>query len=259
MAQTELSAAEADLEPRSGDYLAAALRGALGACPIVGPALSEMAGVVQKRRIDRVVAYITCLNQRLVALEKDCEWLKNRLRDHHAYDLVVEGARQSCISPDDLHYQRAAAIVSTGLALEDPVHAELSGARIALRLLAELSSLDIFVLCSHLSMSMSDAKKFYKRFLPPQISDRAFYEAKEWMDARLHNLGLLTVDRLEGRRVDLDRLMRNRELTYDFADRVPYTLAPIGRRLLEMLDLDTVGKILDGRSQLVSVESPLQA
>ena len=88
-------------EQQSVDYLLTAVRSAVGPIPVVGPLISELAGVVvPNQRIDRISKFVVELEQRVRNLEFRHE-IVNQLKDEHFTDLLEEGIRQAARSLTD--------------------------------------------------------------------------------------------------------------------------------------------------------------
>lgn len=58
------------LEPRKEDFIASFAKGAVGAVPMIGPAIAELLGsIIPNQRLDRVVTFLEELERRLTSVE----------------------------------------------------------------------------------------------------------------------------------------------------------------------------------------------
>lgn len=59
------------LSSQASDYISALLKGALGAVPIAGSLLAEIAGtIIPNQRVDRLVSFARALEARLAGVEQ---------------------------------------------------------------------------------------------------------------------------------------------------------------------------------------------
>lgn len=134
------------LDIKSADYVATALRAVTSSVPIVGPLLSELAGVVvPNQRLERIAKFAEELDRRLRALEATYG-ITDRLGNEHFADLLEEGVRQAARSLSDDRRQYLAALIVNGLSAQD---IEYSESRHLLRMLNELSDVEIIWLRSY--------------------------------------------------------------------------------------------------------------
>ena len=147
------------LNNQVADYVAAAMKGALGVVPVVGSALAEFAGmVIPNQRLDRLVKFAAALEGRLSSLEQEA--LRASLRDPVFGDMVEESMRQAASSLTDERRAYLASVVANSLD-EDGVSA--SDSRHILRLLSQISDVEAIVLRSHLIDTFGGDEAFRKR------------------------------------------------------------------------------------------------
>ena len=156
-----------ELDTRSADYLATALRAAVGSVPIVGPLFSELASVVvPNQRTERIAKFAAELDRRLRAVES-ADDITDRLGNEHFADLLEEGIRQAARSLSDDRRQYLAALVVNGLTTQD---IEYSESRHLLRMLNELSDVEIIWLRFFLDRTWEFSERHESVLALPQAS-----------------------------------------------------------------------------------------
>ena len=155
------------LDTRSADYVATALRAVMGSVPIVGPLFGELAGVVvPNQRMERIAKFAEELDRRLRVFEAADDitgWLGNE----HFADLLEEGIRQAARSLSDDRRQYLAALVVNSLTTQD---IEYSESRHLLRMLNELSDVEIIWLRFYLDRTWEFSERHQNALAPPQAS-----------------------------------------------------------------------------------------
>ncbi len=179
------------------DLLTAAAKGLLGAVPVVGSLHAEFAGVViPNQRLDRVTRFAEQLHRRLSAVET--QLLGEALKDPEFGDIAEESMRQAASSLTEERRAYLAAAVSEAL---DPARRSYADSRQVLRLLSQVSDLQVIVMRSYLVATLDGDDSFRARHegvLEPvavtlgsgqDVGERAAL----WMSHREHleRLGLL--------------------------------------------------------------------
>lgn len=214
----------------ASDRLAAVLRGAAGAVPMVGSALAEIVTeIVPNQRLDRIESYLKLLNVELSARQVAAD----KMKQPENVDLIEDGAYQAARTLTDDRKQYIARVVAAGISADE--RDKINEKRI-LGLLGELDDEEVLVLDAYASR---DRDKF-ARLLPkpatigaPEdvISRDALYKAAV---AKLERLSLLE------HRVHLDSKTKLPEFD-------PFTGQPkghnqitwLGRLLLKRIGLST--------------------
>ena len=155
------------LDTRSADYVATALRAVMGSVPIVGPLFGELAGVVvPNQRMERIAKFAEELDRRLRVLEA-ADDITDRLGNEHFADLLEEGIRQAARSLSDDRRQYLAALVVNSLTTQN---IEYSESRHLLRMLNELSDVEIIWLRFYLVRTWEFSERHQNALAPPQAS-----------------------------------------------------------------------------------------
>lgn len=129
------------LAPNTPDKLAALAKGVLGACPYIGPILSEVVGaVIPNQRIDRIVTFVQGLEARVSATEQDLARFRIHLGCTEGVDLLEEGLMQAARAVTMDRQERLSNLVATGLTAEELQYAE---AKKMLNLLRELTDPEV--------------------------------------------------------------------------------------------------------------------
>ncbi|MEK7746957.1 MAG: hypothetical protein AAB576_09845 [Elusimicrobiota bacterium] len=148
-----------NLEAQPTDYVASAAKAIVGAAPIVGSLLSELAGtLIPNQRLDRIAKFAKELEGRLAALDQMI--LKNKLTDENATDLLEEGLRQAARSLSDERRRYLASVVANGIDSQDIEYFE---SKHVLRILGELNDVEIIWLRSYLVRTMDGDKEFREK------------------------------------------------------------------------------------------------
>ena len=228
-----------ELDERPADYFATALRAVTGSVPLVGPLFSELAGVVvPNQRIERIAKFAEELDRRLRVLEA-VDGITDLLGNEHFADLLEEGIRQAARSLSDDRRQYIAALVVNGLTTQD---IEYSESRHLLRMLNELSDVEIVWLRFYLDGTWEFSERHENVLAPPQASlassrnelDKAARKTalQDSYKEHLCRLGLVE------RRYRVD--MRSRQPKFDedgVQEVVGYSITPLGHLLLRQIGL----------------------
>ena len=227
------------LDTRSADYVATALRAVMGSVPIVGPLFGELAGVVvPNQRMERIAKFAEKLDRRLRVLEA-ADDITDRLGNEHFADLLEEGIRQAARSLSDDRRQYLAALVVNSLTTQD---IEYSESRHLLRMLNELSDVEIIWLRFYLDRTWEFSERHQNALAPPQASmasprnerDKAARKTA-LQDSYKEHLCLLG---LVERRYRVDMRSRQPKFDEDGVQEVDgYSITTLGHLLLRQIGL----------------------
>ena len=227
------------LDTRSADYVATALRAVMGSVPIVGPLFGELAGVVvPDQRMERIAKFAEELDRRLRVLEA-ADDITDRLGNEHFADLLEEGIRQAARSLSDDRRQYLAALVVNSLTTQD---IEYSESRHLLRMLNELSDVEIIWLRFYLDRTWEFSERHQNALAPPQASmasprnerDKAARKTA-LQDSYKEHLCLLG---LVERRYRVDMRSRQPKFDEDGVQEVDgYSITTLGHLLLRQIGL----------------------
>lgn len=227
------------LDTRPADYVATALRAVTGSMPIVGPLFSELAGVVvPNQRMERIAKFAEELDRRLRILEA-ADDITDRLENEHFADLLEEGIRQAARSLSDDRRQYLAALVVNSLTTQD---IEYSESRHLLRMLDELTDVEIVWLRFYLDGTSEFSTRHHNVLAPPQASmasprnerDKAARKTalQDSYKERLCLLGLVE------RRYRVDMRSRQPKFDEDGVQEVDgYSITTLGHLLLRQIGL----------------------
>ena len=128
------------LDNRTVDYVLSAAKAVVGPLPIVGPLVSELAGVVvPNQRVDRIAKFMVQLERRVRELESPAQ-IMEQLGDESFTDLLEEGFQQAARSLSDERRRYIACLICSGLSGARIRHVE---SRHLLRILDELNDIEI--------------------------------------------------------------------------------------------------------------------
>ena len=128
------------LDNRTVDYVLNALRAAVGPFPIVGPLISELAGVViPNQRADRIAKFVAELECRVRELETSAQ-ITQQLSEESFTDLLEEGFRQAARSLSDERRRYVASLICSSLSDEKVGYVE---SRHILRILDQINDIEI--------------------------------------------------------------------------------------------------------------------
>ena len=128
-----------EISSNATDYAVAIAKSALGAVPIAGPFLAELAGtVIPRQRADRLADFARGLATNLNTLDQDV--LRAKLTNKHFTDLVEEGAREAVRAVSAERREYVAHLVSAGLTEDKVSYVE---SKHLLRILSKLNDIEI--------------------------------------------------------------------------------------------------------------------
>lgn len=141
------------------DYVTMLAKAGAGAVPVVGSLLTELAGtLIPNQRMDRLVKFARELEGRLSTIEQGT--LAQNLHDPQCADLLEEGMRQAASSLSDERRAYIAALVENSLTVEEISHQE---SKHLLKILGDISDVEIIVLRSYLVETIGGDEEFRKR------------------------------------------------------------------------------------------------
>jgi len=147
------------LTPTTVDYVASAVKAALGTIPFAGSLFAELAGVViPNQRIDRITKFAGELEARLGSLEQN--FVGTQLKDEGFSDLLEEGLRQAARSLSDERRQYIATLITNSLSSDDIEYQE---SKHLLRILGELNDVEIIWLRFYREPIMGGDQEFRTR------------------------------------------------------------------------------------------------
>jgi len=141
------------------DYVAMVTRGALGAIPIVGSLLAELAGaIIPQQRMDRIGDLAKKLEERLTGLDRDM--LRAKLGDENFTDLFEETIRDAVRAVSDERRAYLAELFANGISGEKISYLE---SKQLLRLLSEINDVEVIWLRYFLDRRISGDDEFREK------------------------------------------------------------------------------------------------
>jgi hypothetical protein len=135
------------LAKSKADYVALVSKATLGAVPIVGSLLSELAGtIIPNQRIDRLTKFAKELEQRLGKIEEAA--FRSHLMSEDFTDLLEEGLHQAARSTSDDRRHHIAGVIANSITSEDISFIE---SKHLLRVLGEINDIEVIWLRSYLN------------------------------------------------------------------------------------------------------------
>lgn len=145
-----------DIDNSKTDYIVTAAKAGLGAVPVVGSLLAELAGtLIPNQRIDRLAKFAQQLGERLSAVEQ--AKLAQQFSDPACADLMEEGMRQAASAVTDERRAYIASLLENSLTSEEISHQE---SKHLLRMLGELSDVEIIWLRFYLHPTIGGDEEF---------------------------------------------------------------------------------------------------
>ena len=226
------------LAPTRTDYIASASRSALGAVPIFGALLCEIADkVIPNQQMNRLVHFAAELEKRTAELEQAN--IRAQMSNENFTDLVEEGARQAARSTSDERREHIASLIANGL---KPEAIEFVESKHLLRILGEINDMEVLVLRFYLHATVGGDEEFRAKHgetvrpIPVVMaSPKSDLDKRTLQDSyRTHlvRLGLLR------ERVQMDS--KTKMPVFDdngFPKNRGFQITPLGRLLLEHIGL----------------------
>ncbi len=155
-----------ELQQNWVDLTVAAGRGVASLVPIVGPFFAEIIGVtIPSQRLDRVVKFVTELEQRLESAER--EVFEQQLSNDEFTDLLEEGFHQASRSLSDERRSYIASLIINGMNSEQ---IDIAESKHLLRILGEINDIEVVWLRSHTVatiMGDDDYREKHREVLSP--------------------------------------------------------------------------------------------
>lgn len=226
------------VKTRPTDYVTIAAKGLLGAAPFVGSLLAELAGnYIPNQRIDRITKFCIQLEARLDEIERT-RFLAS-IETPEGADLLEEGMRQAATSLSDERREYIANLIANGIS-----RAEMDGheSKHLLRLLGELSDVEIIWLRFYADQSMNGDEEFRQRHSAVLEVEPAHMESPQPVHdknalSKSYKLHLARMGLLQEKH-DLDQ--KTKQLKIDSSGRLQvkgYALTSLGRLLLRSIGL----------------------
>lgn len=131
----------------------------VGAAPVVGSLLSEVAGaIIPNQRIDRIAKFAEILEQRLSTLEES--FLRSQLSNEEFVGIMEEAMIQASRSTSNDRREYLASIVASGLTDKE---IEYNETRRILTILGELSDAEVILLRSYLVRTIGGDEEFREK------------------------------------------------------------------------------------------------
>lgn len=108
-----------DLDTNTRDRLVSVAQGVAGACPVVGPILSEAIGqLIPNQRLDRVVSFLKTLEEDFANVQSRLDCIERNTATPEGLDILEEGMLQAARSVSEDRQKWLAAIVGSSLSSE---------------------------------------------------------------------------------------------------------------------------------------------
>lgn len=141
-----------NLRSESADHITTALKGGLGAIPLVGSLMAEIVGnVIPNQRVDRLIQFVQLLQQRLTHLEADV--LRQKLASQASIDLLEDAFLLASRATSKERLENISDVLANGLIPEELNHAE---SKRMLWLLGQLNDQEIVILRGRLPMTREE-------------------------------------------------------------------------------------------------------
>jgi len=231
---------EQELAVRPVDHVTSVVKSAVGAVPVAGPFLCEVAGVIiPNQRVDRLARFAQQLADRLGEVEDDV--LKSKLGDENFTELVEESMRQASRSTSDERRAYIAGVLANGISGDDIDYIETKH---LLRLLGDINDIEVVWLRAYYEWHWggrgeSEFQQTHAATLAPVTA--VMGSSREELDkAALQESYKMHMERLG--------LLRSR-IRYDSRTKLPefdrdkgfkksgYEITPLGQLLIRYIDL----------------------
>ena len=145
-----------NLGVQATDHIVTVSRMGLGAVPVFGSALSELATmIIPNQRLERVVDFAQKLHEKTKNLEES--FISTQLTDENFVDILEEGMTQAAKSVAEKRRGYIASVIAHGLS-EDQI--EFMETRRVLKLLSELNDNEIILLRFYLVPTIGGDEEF---------------------------------------------------------------------------------------------------
>jgi hypothetical protein len=227
------------LANRPVDHITSVVKAAVGALPVVGSFLSEVAGVlIPNQRLDRLAKFAEALAARLEDVRQDV--LRAKLGDENFTDLLEESLWQVARSTSDERRAYIAALLSNGVKSEDISHIENKH---LLRILGELNDIEVIWLRAYYEWHWGDRNSEFQNrhaeILNPvgahlgssrgELDKEALQESYK---AHMEQLGLLRPRYRVDSKTKMPEFDSNRGMK-----RSGYEISPLGQLLVRQIGM----------------------
>jgi len=228
------------LEQNSTDYFVSLAKAGLGAVPVAGSLLAELAGtVIPNQRIDRLVDFARKLEGRIGTLDRAT--LRTKLTDENFTDLLEETARHAARAVTDERREYLASLLSSGIT-DDRI--SFIETKHLLRILGEINDIEVIWLRFYLHPVIGGDTEFrtkHAAVLEPVTaaigSDQSEIDRhalQENYQEHLVSLGLLRRPLL----IDFKTAAPTFDKFSGDWKRRPHELTPLGRLLLRYIGFE---------------------
>lgn len=161
-----MSKTSKQLNNNRSDWMAAIAKGSLGAVPVAGSFLAEIADtLIPNLRIDRIAKYVSELNNQLESMPEE---IIQKLRDNEQFiDLVEESLIRASRASSDERRRYILNLVQNGISDYD---ADINNAKYLLGLLSEINDNEVIWLRYFHERTINDKSQFqalHKNILQP--------------------------------------------------------------------------------------------
>jgi len=230
-----------ELDNKSVDILASAVKGLVGAVPFAGTLVAEFVGyILPNQRLERITKFLKNFDLRISKLEQ--ERVKAQLLNEGFSDLFEESLKQASHSLTDDRRSYIASLLANSIKEQDIEYIE---AKHLLRILAELNDIEIIWLRYYLTLTIGGDVQFretHEKILTPisaTMSDLTDVVDKESLQKNykehLARLGLLR------HRYEIDRKTKMPEFDSITGEQKVsgYQITALGRLLLRYIGLSS--------------------
>ncbi len=229
---------------RPVDHVTSVVKGAIGAVPIAGPLLAEIAGtLIPNQRIDRLAKFAETLGERLADVEDAT--LRANLTDENFTDAVEESLRQAARSTSDERRAYIASVLANGIKSDNIDFIETKH---LLRLLGEINDIEVIWLRAYFGWHWGERDgEFHRRhavILAPAVaylgSSQEEHERASMQESyklHLESLGLLKS------RIQFDNKTKLPEFDKNEGfKKSGYEITPLGQLLIRYIDMVPTSK-----------------
>jgi len=229
-----------ELAIRPIDHVTSVVKSVVGAVPIAGPFLCEVAGVIiPNQRVDRLAKFAEELAGRLDNVQDDL--LKSQLTDENFTELVEESMRQASRSTSDERRAYIASVLANGINRDDVDYIETKH---LLKLLGEINDIEVVWLRAYYEWhwggrAESEFQETHAETLAPVVatmdSSREELDRAAMQDSyKLHmeRLGLLRSRVRYDSRTTLPEFDRDKGFK-----KAGYQITPLGQLLIRYIDM----------------------
>ena len=240
MKQNEQSNVPAEIKNKAIDYVTSGAKAIVGAAPIIGSLLAELAGsIIPNQRIERISHFAALLESRITNIETNL--LHDAFKDEEFTELLEEALHQAARATSEDRRKYLSSLVANSLTSEAIEHNE---SKHLLRILGELNDIEIIWLRFFLRTKIGGDVEFRKKHASIIEPRRAFIGCStEELDKhalqesyRDHLLDLGLLDRHVSQDINTKQPVFDPfsgELKVSF-----YDTSPLGRLLLRTIGIN---------------------